>query len=234
MKKIIFAFIAVMASTLSAGFFSSCSDTKSYADYVSEERHYIQEWIDYNGFEIAGKFDEDQIDEMDKAILEDSICPSDFIELGKWYMITEGDFKRLYFRINNWGNDYPNMKSAKKFYEEENILVRYEDLNCLTEYNYEDIESNIIGDNLDPISYQICYNWSRNYYATTYYGNQYGTGSSYECNSGGLGFPIRFLWQGGEASLIVPFNLASSDLSAYYYTLYYGTVRYTKPNYLPQ
>lgn len=230
MKKIFYAALILVAGMV----ISSCNDPKSYADYVSDERHFIQDWIDYQNIEIADKFDEEQIEDMAKAILEDSICPSDFIELGKWYQITEGDFKRMLFRINSWGNDYPNMRSPKKFYEDENILVRYQDLYCLSNFDYNDPESNSVGDNLDPNSYEICYSWRRNYYANTYYSYYYSTGSSYECNSGGLAFPIRYLWQGGEASIIVPFNLVSSSFSQYYYTMYYGTVRYTKPNYLPE
>lgn len=222
-----------MAGALTLGL-TSCNDTKSYADYVNEERHYIQQWLDYQGFEVTAKFDEEEIENIAKAILEDSIPPSEFIELGKWYQITEGDFKRLCFRVNSWGDGYPDMKSKKKFYEDDNVLVRYEDLNCLTDYDYSDDAKNIIGDNLDPNSYEICYSWRRNYYSNTYYAYSYSTGSSYECDSGGLAFPIRFLWQGGEASVIVPFNIVSSKFSNYYYTLYYGTVRYTKPNYLPQ
>lgn len=234
MRKIIFAALAFLAVSTSATFFSSCNDTKSYADYVNDERHHIQKWLDYQGFEIAGKFDEEQINDIAEAILEDSISPSEFIELGKWYEITEGDFKRLCFRINSWGNDFPNMKSDKKFYENENVLVRYQDLYCLNEYDYDGSSANIAGDNLDPNSYEICYNWSRRYYSNMYYSYSYSTGSSYECTSGGLGFPIRFLWQGGDASIIIPFNIVSSAYSQYYYTLYYGTVRYTKPNYLPE
>lgn len=233
MKKFRFVFLTLISVFLS-GVLSSCDSTKSYAEYVSDERHYIQKWIDYNGIEIAEKFDEEQIDQIAEAILEDSICPDQFIELGKWYQITEGDYQRLCFRVNKWGNGYPNMKLKKKFYEDENVLLRYENLLCLSEYDYSEGASNLVGDNLDPNSYEICYNWRRDYYSTTYYYYSYSSGSSYECTSGGLGFPIRFLWEGGEASVIVPFNLASSSYSQYYYTLYYGTVRYTKPNYLPQ
>lgn len=231
MKKTNFIFL-LFACCLSWSM-SSCDSTKSYAEYVSDERHNIQRWLDYNDIDIAGKFDEEQLDDIAEAVLEDSICPSTYIELGKWYQVTEGDFKRLCFRINNWGNGYPDMNSKKKFYEDENVLVRYENLRCLTGYDYEDESNNVLGDNLDPNSYEICYNWSRSYYSNSYYVYN-STGSSYECTSGGLGFPIRFLWEGGDASIIVPFNLAPSDLSQYYYTLYYGTVRYTKPNYLPQ
>lgn len=230
MKKLGFVIVSLLAGYIC----SSCNDTKSYADYVNDERHYIQDWVDYNDFKIAAKFDEEQINNMATAILEDSICPSDFIELGKWYEITDGDYKRMLFRINNWGTDYPNMSSKKKFYVGDNILVRYQDLYNLTSYDYTEPEKNIAFDNLDPNSYEVCYNWNSYYYASTYYSYSFGTGSSYECTSGGLGFPIRFLWHGGEASIIVPFNIVSSSYSSYYYTLYYGTVRYTKPNYLPE
>lgn len=234
MKKIVFAVIAILASSLTASLLSSCNDPKSYADYVNDERHYIQQWIDYQGYDIAGRFDDEQISKLAEAILEDSVCPSDLIELGRWYQINEGDYKRLLFRINSWGNGYPDMRSDKKFYEDDNVMVRYEDLYCLSDYDYSEGATNTSGDNLDPNSYEICYSWRRNYYSNMYYAYSHATGSNYECDGGGIAFPIRFLWEGGEASVIVPFNLTSSAFSQYYYTMYYGTVRYTKPNYLPQ
>jgi len=234
MKKILFTILSFVICSLAVGSLSSCSDTKSYADYVSDEEEYIQRWIDYNNFEVVGSFDADQLKKISAKVLEDSISPSEFIELGKWYSINEGDFKRLVFRINDWGKGYPDMKSNNKFYEDENVLVRYENLYCISEYDYSEDATNVVGDNLDPNSYQICYNWRRNYYSTSAYSYYYSSGSSYECTSGGLGFPVRFLWQGGDASIICPFNLISTSLSSYYYTLYYGTIRYTKPNYLPQ
>lgn len=234
MKKLLYAIIVVFALGVALPFITSCDDTESYADLVKDERHYIADWVDYKGIEVYGKFDEEQIEDITDAIIEDSISPSNYIELGKWYQITEGDFKRLYFKINSWGNDYPDMKSAKKFYEGDNALVRYEDLYCLSTFDYDSLENNSPADNLDPNSFEIVYNWSPSYYASTYYSYYYSTGSSYECTSGGLAFPVRFLWQGGEASLIIPFSLVSSTYSSYYYTLYYGTVRYTRPNYLPE
>ena len=137
-------------------------------------------------------------------------------------------------RVNNWGNEYPDMRSKKKFYENENVLVRFQNLLNLSDYNYSEPEKNLSLDNLDPNSYEVCYSWNRNYYCYQGYAYTYGTGSSYECTSGGMGFPIRFLWQGGDASVIVPFGLVPMTYASYYYTLYYGTVRYTKPNYLPE
>lgn len=234
MKKFLSTVFSFLACSLSISFLSSCEDAKSYAEYVKDEENYIQRWIDYNDYEIAERFDEEQLSKMATKILEDSISPSEFIQLGKWYEVTEGDFKRLLFKINDWGKGYPDMKSKNKFYEDENVLVRYENLLCISEYDYSEGATNISGDNLEPENYKICYNWRRNYYSNTYYSYSYSSGSSYECTSGGLGFPIRFLWQGGDASIICPFNLIPSNLSSYYYTLYYGNIRYTKPNYIPQ
>ena len=184
MKKFLFVILSFLSCSLAVSSLSSCSDTKSYADYVKDEENYIQRWIDYNQFEIAGKFDEEQLDKMADKVLEDSIRPDEFIELGKWYQVSEGDFKRLMFRVNDWGKGFPDMKSKNKFYEDENVLVRYDSLFCISEYDYTEGAKNISGDNLEPNSYQICYNWRRNYYSNTYYSYSYSTGSSYECTSG--------------------------------------------------
>ena len=169
MKKKILAITTIVAAIVC----TSCNDTKSYAEYVSDERHYIQEWIDYNDIVVADKFDEEQINDMAEAILVDSVCPSEFIELGKWYQITDGYYKRMLFRINSWGNEYPDMRSSKKFFENENVLVRYQNLLNLSDYNYIEPEKNIALDNLDPNSYEVCYSWNRNYYCYQGYAYSY-------------------------------------------------------------
>jgi len=230
---------------------ASCSKTETYAELVEQEKGYIDDWIKGNPYDINfGHIiskDEEWLDEITEAILEDSIHPSKYIELGQWYKITEGNFKRLYFKINSWGRDgldsienpsqeqvLTAMRNTKKIYSGKNVLVRYDSLYLLSNFDYDDLDENVKGGNLEPNSFMICYNWNPSYYATSYYSYQYSTGSSYECTSGGIGFPIRFLWEGGEASIICPFSLVESTYSSYYYTLYYGSIKYTKPNYLPQ
>ncbi|MDO4496842.1 MAG: DUF4827 family protein [Bacteroidales bacterium] len=247
MKKILLAISAIVSVCL---WCSSCKDTKSYADLVRSEEHSINDWIKNNPFNIEfghittkGK---NWLDVTTERILNDSVHPCQFIELGKWYTFNESDFKRLYFCILDWGEDgvtdYNDeeqlrnaMRSKKKFRVSHNAMVRYDSLFLLTDFDYSlDPEKQTKGDNLDPNSYMIVYNWQTNYYATTYYGNYYGTGSSYECTSGGLGFPLRYLWEGGRAAIICPFSLADTQFQSYYYTFYYGDILYKRPNYLPQ
>ncbi|MCR5394712.1 MAG: DUF4827 domain-containing protein [Bacteroidales bacterium] len=250
-------FAGALALTLS---YTSCSDTQTYADLVATEKEAISTWITVdpqgaNFGNIISK-DEDWLDDITEDVLEDDMHPEQCgLELGQWYRITEGDFKRLYFRINSWGNEGAEMdslrangitptdeqyatamQSKKKFNSTSNhdVLIRYDHMWMMTNYDYEDEDENIEYDNLDANSYVICYNWNPSYYASTYYSTYYSTGSSYECTSGGLAFPIRFLWEGGNASIICPFSLVESALSSYYYTLYYGEIEYTKSTYLPQ
>ncbi len=252
MKKTIFIATALLCLS---SWFASCSKTETYAELVEEEKGYISDWIKGNPYEIdfghIVSKDEEWVTEISNKILKDSIHPSNYIQLGQWYKITEGNFKRLYFKINSWGkdgldsirlkNETPTqeqelaaMRNKKKFYAGRNVQIRYDSLYLLNDFNYDDLKENSRGNNLDPNSFIICYNWTPSYYSSNYYGSYYGTGSSYECTSGGLGFPIRFLWEGGEASIICPFSLVESSFSSYYYTLYYGSIKYTKPNYLPQ
>lgn len=252
MKKTFYLFLAV---ALANGIFSSCSKTQSYAELVADEKEYINSWLsndpyDVNFGHIINK-DEEWVNDVSSYVLEDSIHPSKYIDLGQWYQITEGDFKRLYFCIRSWGHDgldslraegieptdeeyLTAMRNKKKFYAGKYVLVRYDSLYCLSTFDFNNIDENSKADNLDPNSFQICYNWNTSYYASTYYSMYYSSGSSYECTSGGVAFPIRFLWEGGEASIICPFSLAESTFASYYYTLYYGKITYTKPNYLPQ
>lgn len=231
-------------------FLSSCKDTMTFADYVNEEKSQINKWINQNPYDIDFGHvitkNEEWMDNVTESILEDSIHPSKLIELNQWYSLDESNFKRLYFCIHSWGEDgvtdYNDeaqlkqaMRSRKKFYAGQDALVRYDSLFVLNLFDYDDDpEEQTKLDNYDPLSYLIIYNWNASYYASTYYSYYYSTGSSYECTSAGVAFPVRFLWEGGEASIICPFSLCETNVQSYYYTLYYGSIRYTKPNFLPQ
>lgn len=246
MKKLL---ILVFSISVACIWFSSCKDQVTYAELVENEKDYIKSWINSNPYDINfGHIitkDEEWINNITDDILSDSIHPCKYIELNQWYTLKEGNFKRLYFCIHNWGKDgvtdYSDeeqlkaaMKNKKKFYSGQNALIRYDSLFLISEFDYENPGDNTKGNNLLPLSFQICYNWNPYYYSNSYYGYSYGTGSSYECTSGGVGFPVRFLWQGGEASIICPFSLVETQYSSYYYTMYYGNIQYNKPNYLPQ
>lgn len=245
MKKLLLAISAILATTL----WIACSDTQSYAELVADEESYIDQWIKNNPYGIEfGHIttkNESWINEVNEAVLEDSIHPSKYVELGKWYTFDETNYKRLYFCILDWGEDgvtdYNDeeqlkeaMRSKKKFRKSQNAMVRYDSLFLLTGFDYDDVEDNAKGDNLDPNSFLIIYNWNTSYYSSTYYANYYSTGSSYECTSGGVAFPVRFLWEGGRAAIICPFSLCETTYQSYYYTFYYGNIQYKRPTYLPQ
>lgn len=252
MNRILYFLTALAIIAITA----ACSrDTASYADLVSTEESYINYLIDKEHFDVKS-IDEETMKDWTKKVLSDSIDPASLMELGQWYTITEGDFKRLYFKINKWGDNrdrwlnwqaYKDSLSANQhpavrpdsvsFYDQKivsgsYILMRYDSLFNMTDSL--DIHRDVPSSNLDPYSYQIIYGWNEYYYATSYYSYNYGSSSSYACTSGGLAFAPRFLWYGAEVSLIVPFSLVSSDMANYYYTLYYGKVKYSKPNYLPE
>lgn len=245
MKKLFFLAISL---TLTCCWFTSCKDTQTFADLVNIEIESISTWVNNNPYTEFGhitSWDEEKVNSVTKSILNDSIHPSKYLKLDQWYSIKEGNFKRLYFCIHSWGhdgvtdyNDEAQLKEAmrlkKKFSNGKNILVRYDSLFVLNKFDYENLDKNVKGDNLDPNSFMICYNWNSAYYSTTYYGYSYGSGSSYECTSGGLGFPARFLWDGGKASIICPFSLVETTFAQYYYTLYYGDITYLQPTYLPK
>lgn len=210
---------------------TSCgNDTTSYADLVSQEEDYIDNFKNYLGVD-AIEIDEDIINDWTTKVLNDSIDPSTLVKKDQWYQVTEGDFKRLYFRIKDFG-DRQQVFSKNKIGMGSYVLVRYED--CYLLNTFKKFDDKVAADNLSPYNFQIIYNWNPSYYASTYYSYQYGSSSENACTSGGLAFPVRFLWYGGEAELIVPFSLVPQELTSNYYTLYYGTVRYTKPTYIPQ
>ena len=235
---------------------TSCKDQESYADLVAKEKESISTWISVDpkeaNFGSISTKDEEWVNNITEYVLTDSLHPEQCgLELNKWYGITEGDFKRLYFCIRSWGKDgldtlrakgitptdeqyMEAMRNKKKFYTGKDVLVRYDDLYVLNEYDYDDEEKNTKLDNQDPNSYLICYKWNSYYYANSSYAYYYGWNNNYECTSGGVAFPIRFLWEGATASIICPFSLVESTFSNGYYTMYYGSIEYKKPNYLPQ
>lgn len=251
MKKILYT----LSVALLAAVYSACSDTQTYADLVADEENNIDYLLKTENMDVIS-IDEETMENWTEYVLEDSISPAEYIQLGQWYTITEGDFKRLYFRINDWGTGYERWQAWKaykdslsshqsprvkpdsvSFYDNKvvtgsYVLVRYDSLYLMTDSL--DIHSDSPADNLDPYSYKIIFGWSESYYSTTYYSYYMGSSSSYACTSGGLAFPLRFLWYDSSVSLIVPFSLVESDYSSYYYTFYYGNVKYSKPNYLPE
>lgn len=230
-KSLHTAFAFVVLTALLGLSVVSCSDTETYADLVNSERRYIARFTDGQGIRIAARWDEEKVNDVTSKILNDSICPDQFVELGKWYEVTEGDFKRLCFMVKSWGNGYPDMRS-RKFYTGSNALVRYD--SCYVLNTFKDFATGK-ADNLDPNSYEIIYSWRPGYFADTYDSYYYGGAvNSYQCTSGGMAFPMRLLWEGGEAAVIVPFGLGTSMDQTYYMTTYYGSIRYLRPNYLPE
>lgn len=251
MKKILY----FIAAALLVCTYAACNDTQTYADLVSEEEGHIDHLVTTEGFNVRS-INEETMEDWTKKVLKDSVNPATLMELNQWYTVTEGYFKRLYFRVNNWGTGYdrwqrweaykdslkhnlqPRVKpDSASFYSNKvvqgsYVLIRYDSLYLMTDTL--NIHNQTPANNLSPYSYQLIYGWNDMYYATTYYSYSYGSSSSYTCTSGGLAFPLRFLWYDSEVSLIVPFSLVPSDFSSYYYTLYYGKVKYTKPNYLPE
>lgn len=251
MNKILY----ILAAILLIASYTACNDTQTYADLVNNEEDCIDHLLTVEGFDVIS-INEETMKSWTKQVLTDSVSPATLIQKDQWYTITEGDFKRLYFRVNKWGagleryerwsayqDSLRNNLSPKarpdsaSFYDDKimngsYVLVRYDSLFLMSDTL--DIHSQTPVNNLDPYSYQLIYGWSEYYYASMYYSSYYGSSSSYACTSGGLAFPVRFLWYDSEVSLIVPFSLVPSDYSSYYYTLYYGKVKYTKPNYLPE
>jgi len=251
MKKILYIFAAILLAST----FAACQDTQTYADLVSSEEGYIDHLLTIENIQPIS-IDEETMEDWTDKVLKDSINPATLMELNKWYTVTEGNFKRLYFQINKWGTGHerwtkwqayqdsikqsltPKVRpDSVSFFDNKivsgsYVLLRYDSLYLMTDTL--DFSEDTPVDNLDPYSYQLIYGWNESYYATTYYSYYYGSDSNYACTSGGLAFPLRFLWYDSEVSLIVPFSLVPSDYSSYYYTLYYGKVMYSKPNYLPE
>lgn len=209
---------------------ASCSDTKSYADLVSDEEGYIKKFKEYAGIN-AIEIDEDELNSWTTKVLIDSIDPGTLVKKDQWYMISEGDFKRLYFRIKDFGDRQDGSFFKNKITTGSSVLVRYENAYLLN--SFESFEKNAAADNLSPYNYLMINNWNISYYASQYYSYQYGSSSSNACTSGGQAFPVRFMWYGGEAELIVPFSLVPTEFSNNYYTIYYGKIKYSKPTYIP-
>lgn len=252
MNKIFYTIAALWLTAALA----ACSDTESYADLVNKEERVIDHLVTTENFNTISIDDQD-VSDWTRAVLNDSVSPENYLRLNQWYQVTEGDFKRLYFKIHNWGSGHdryqrwtayrdsiksnlnPKVKpDSTTFYDHKvvngsYVMIRYDSLYLMSDTL--DIHKELPANNLEPYQYQLIYGWNEAYYASTYYSYYYGTSSSsYSCTSGGLAFPLRFLWYDAEVSLIVPFSLVSSEFSSYYYTLYYGRVKYTKPNYLPE
>lgn len=228
LNTLLYALVALAMTTL-----VGCSSTgKTYAELVDDEESYISRFMGMENINSIN-IDEDDVADLTKKVLNDSVHPGKLLKLNQWYTITEGDCKRLSFKIKSWGNDSKHDKNffQDKFNTGSFALVRYDSLYQLNDS--VDINRQMPLDNLDPYDYELIMNWNTSYYQSTYYSSYYSTNKQYECTSGGLGFPLRFLWYNGRVSLIVPFSLVSTQYQNYYYTLYYGDVLYKEPTYIP-
>ena len=186
MKKLLYT----LSVLLFAAVYASCSDTQTYADLVNNEENCINYLVTTENLDVISTTDE-TLENWTNYVPKDSISPADYIQLGQWYTVTEGYFKRLYFRINDWGTGFhrwqawkayndsianhlsPSVKpDSVSFYDNKivngsYVLVRYDSLFLMTDSL--DIHSDTPADNLNPYSYKIIFGWNPAYYATTYY-----------------------------------------------------------------
>lgn len=183
---------------------SSCSDSKTYAQLLDDEKKAIKNFISLTNDSL--KFSETinvsaaQLEEYTAQASWDSIDNKHF-ELNKWYKFEDG----LYMRINSFGD------TSQMFKSRDGVVIRYWDTYNLLTYTGSDSKKI---NNLADDSYWLIDPWTVNY------SGQFGTG---------IAFPIRFLGDKGEVSLIIPSKLGTTNDAQAVVPYYYGSVSYILP-----
>ena len=110
MKKLLYTLFVLLFVAV----YASCSDTQTYADLVNNEENSINYLVTTENLDVIS-INEETMENWTNYVLKDSISPADYIQLGQWYTVTEGYFKRLYFRINDWGTGFHRWQAWKAY-----------------------------------------------------------------------------------------------------------------------
>ncbi|MEG0947849.1 MAG: DUF4827 family protein [Bacteroidales bacterium] len=183
--------------------FTSCDDNKTYAEKLADEKDAIKKFVAEQ--QIKATFvSEDQLAtyQTDAA---NWLPGTTHFALSEWYKFDDN----LYMRINNYG-DTTSMFIKKNLPD---IVIRFD--SCYNLLTYDNLSSPFVGNENPTANPWYLQAWNPNY------AGQFGTG---------LEFPLRYLGNNGNVSLIVPSKLGLSGDTQSVTPYFYKTVTYTLSN----
>ncbi|MEG1586002.1 MAG: DUF4827 family protein [Bacteroidales bacterium] len=196
MKRITYLCSVLMMGAVAV--FTSCDDNKTYAQKLDDEKDAIKKFIAEQKITFTSV--------SENALLKYQADAANWsegtthFELDKWYKFEDG----LYMRINRFG-DTTQMYSK---INNPNIVIRFDSCYNLLTY---DNPSSPFTSNEDTYQAWLLTAWRPGY------PSKFGTG---------LDFPIRYLGQKGNVSLIVPSKLGMAVDQQEVIPYYYKTVSY--------
>lgn len=181
---------------------TSCSDSKTYAELLADEKSAIRYFISEQKISAITLSEEQLEDYQTKS---DSAIANMPFKLEQWYKLSSKE--DMYMRVHDYGN------VQDTFLQRTNVIVRYEA--CYNLLNYENMDNSTSEDNLNPYNYLEIERWTHNYYG------DYGVG---------LTFPIRFLGDGAKVSLIIPSKVGITSDATSVIPRYFRNLTYKKSN----
>jgi hypothetical protein len=199
MRRITYLFSVFLLGA--AGVLSSCSDTKTYAELLADEKQAIKDFVKFDGI-VPISVSEDGLESYVNDELDWSPNTKHF-EVGKWYKFEDG----LYMKIKSYGDTTQMFASSSMGYP--SITMRYD--SCYNLLTFEDWNSPYTN-NLDPYSLWTISSWNKNSSGSTF--------------GSGLEFPIQFLGVDGSVSLILPSKIGLTSEISSVIPYYFGDIKY--------
>ncbi|MDR1743667.1 MAG: DUF4827 domain-containing protein [Dysgonamonadaceae bacterium] len=197
-KKISLLMLSIVSLTVLN---SSCNKTKTYAEYLAEEKDAIKELLKDSDFVVLNRFPTDGKFKANEFFKDD--------DSGVYFnIIDRGDVT-----LDSDGN----LDAASAVAIGEEVYVRYSGLiyfkNDTTKY------SNMLVSFPEEFKY---YGTATTLNMSTYYSSTYGNATT-----PGWTIPLKYVGHNGQVKMIIPFNFGDADYAqAYYEPAYYNLVKY--------
>lgn len=208
MKRIAYLFSLLLVGI--TGIFCSCDDNKTYAELLADEKEAIRKFVEKENLKEATYITDEELVLYRKDAADWSEGKTHF-SLNKWYKFEGG----IYLKINNFGN-------KKRMFDDitnPTIIVRFD--SCYNLLTFVDLKSPQINNVEDPYNIWQIDGWNPNDTWDSRYSSSLGLG---------LDFPVRFLGNKGEVSLLVPSKLGTETAMSAVVPYYYRNIRYIESN----
>lgn len=218
MKRLIPSVLAFVAGGC---LFLSCSDTKTYAEQLEDERNAIDEFIAEKGIKVISE----------EEFLTDTITD---VELNEYVVFTNGVYMQIVKRYGEHNphkdKPYTSVDQAPKFEDGNSIVVRYSEYDIMNKYltSASIYDNSVDYYNTYPDMFRYTYTSSTSYSGqflkltgTAYYYG-WGMAASYDAKvPQAWVMVLPYLRDGAQIKLIVPSKTGHTTAQNYVYPFFY-------------
>lgn len=192
MKKIVGLFSFLLFTAIG---FSSCDDSKTYAEMMEEERELIKKFM------------------ADSSFYSVDVLPEDTVFAPKEFMLFSDG---LYMNIQDLG-------SGQHFEDGMEVTVRFTEYRLHDQVIISNMKSTSQGTSPDVFRYQVSGSTESGIFISEDDSESSLMASIYSSTAVPSGWlvPLKYLKDGGKVRLIVPHKLGQSDALYYVYPCYY-------------